>query len=101
MLALLFNLQGFLLLETMRVDFVAIGIPGALVDGKAISASALAGAPIEEVRQVFGIDVLEQLFLVAAAEDLNFFLGLVVDPHLDDGPDPREEHGGVYDKHAR
>lgn len=96
-----FNLLGLLLLETVRVDLVAVRIPGALVDGEAIPASALAGASIEEVGEVFGVDVLEQLLLVAGAEDLNFLLGLVVDPHLDDSPDPCEEHGGVDDEHAR
>lgn len=85
----------------MRVYLLAIRIPGPLVDGEAVSASALAGTTVEEVGEIFGIYVLQQLFLVAATEDLDFLLGLVVDPHLDDSPDPREEHGGVYDKHAR
>lgn len=41
----------------------------------------------------------EQLFLVAAAEDGDFVLGFLVQPHFDDCPDSSEHHRSIHNEH--
>lgn len=61
------------------------------------AAGALAGAA-EGLGQGLGGDVLQQLLLVAAAEDVDLLHGDGVDPALDGAPDGGEAPGGVDDE---
>ncbi|ROW07387.1 hypothetical protein VMCG_03873 [Cytospora schulzeri] len=71
-------------------------LPGADVAEHA-AAGALAAAA-KDLGQALGGDVLEQLLLVAAAQDVDLLHGDGVDPALDGGPDGREAPGRVDDE---
>lgn len=81
-----------------------LGGPGVLRVGpwaNVAELAALAGAlarAAEGLGQGLGGDVLQQLLLVAAAEDVDLLHGDGVDPTLDGAPDGGEAPGGVDDE---
>lgn len=64
--------------------------------GIRVLAATLALADTTKLRgQVLGVDLLQQLALVATAKDVNLLDGDGVEPALDDTPDGGESPGGV------
>ncbi len=58
----------------------------------------LCAAAAQEIRQVVGVDDLEQILLVGAALDGDLLAGLLIEEALDHGPHTREKHGCVDDE---
>jgi hypothetical protein len=94
-----FDLLLLGLLQTVGKVLVSVWVPGPDIAAET-AALAAAESAVDEVRQAGWVYVLEQFLLVAAAQDVDLLLGLVVDPHLHDGPDAREEEWRVEDEHA-
>ena len=76
---------------------LGVGVPGTHVVHQL---RAVGLAAVEEVGQVLGVHVVEQLLLVAAADDLDLVGGLLVEEGLEDHPHAREQEGRVDDEHA-
>jgi len=51
----------------------------------------------EEVNELLLIDDLEEFLFVTTTVNLDLLPGSLIEPHLDDGPDSGEHHGGIAD----
>lgn len=105
-LILLILLDGqliFRLDEHVRMQLVSFRIPRPDVSGKTVPSltpMTVASPSLYEGRKAIRVDVLEELFLIATAEDVYFLSGFLVDPHLYHGPHSSEQHRGIDDEHA-
>jgi hypothetical protein len=75
--------------ESVLEELLALRIPRPDIPGQAVPAIAwtVALPTVQEVRQVFRIDVLKQFLFVTASDDFDLFGGLFVEPRLDHHPD--------------
>lgn len=55
---------------------------------------------VKKIWQISRVDVFEQFLLISTSKYVYLLPSLIINPHLDDGPDAREEEGGVDDEHA-
>ena len=61
---------------------------------------AVAGSSFYEGRQAFRVDMFQELFFVATAQDVYLLPGLLIDPHFHHGPYSSGEHWSIDDEHT-
>jgi cellulose synthase/poly-beta-1,6-N-acetylglucosamine synthase-like glycosyltransferase len=75
--------------QTIRIELFSIWIPRPRIGAKASSQTPTLSA-INEIGQISWVNMLQQFLLIAAAQNVYLLSGLIIDPHLDDGPDASE-----------
>lgn len=89
-----FVLFDFNFIQTMRKILMPLRIPRADVSFKT-SSWTFASSSLKKIWQIFRIHISKKFFLVVATKNLNFFFGLIVNPHFNDCPNSCKKKGSI------